>query len=115
MTEYGRQVYDKKQHFIFQFDEAIKYDNERAILLKRVKELRREVLFSLNSINHEPIDGLKLSINPKDPTEIFNNGELFITIRGWGNLTGSYNFSDDSAKEIQDGFRDWIIHKLTKI
>ena len=50
-----------------------------------------------------------------DSTEIFNNGELFITIRGWGNLTGSYNFSDDSAKEIQDGFRDWIIHKLTKI
>ncbi len=50
------------------------------------------------------------------PIEILKNGELYITIRGWGNLTGigGYNLSEEQASKIQDDFRDWIIYKISK-
>jgi hypothetical protein len=44
------------------------------------------------------------------------DNELFILIRGWGNLTGTgaHHFSEEKAVKIQDDFRDWIIYKLSK-
>ena len=114
LPKYGTWVYDAKSNFVFQFDEPIKYDEKGSYLLG-IKEMREQIIFSLNSINHEPIEDLKLTVNTKDSTEIFNNGELFITIRGWGNLTGigAHNFDADKAAKIQDDFRDWIIYKLS--
>lgn len=114
-VKYGSWVYDAKSNFVFQFDEVKKYD-EKGNYLNGIKELRQEVIFSLNALDNEPIEGLELSINPKDPTEIFNKEKSFIRIRGWGNLTGigGYNFDVDKASKIQDDFRDWIIYKLTK-
>lgn len=114
-AKYGSWVYDGKTNFVFQFDEVTKYD-EKGNYLDGIKELRQEVILSLNSINHEPVNGLKLSVNENDPTEILNNGLVFITIRGWGNLTGigANNFSEDKATKIQDDFRDWIIYKLSQ-
>ena len=111
-AEYGKFVYDGKHNMVFQFDEVNKYD-EKGAYLDGVKELRQEVIFSLNSINHEPIKALDLSIG-RDDCEILNHGLLFITIRGWGNLTGvgGYSFSSQKASKIQDEFRDWIIYKL---
>jgi len=113
-AKYGTWVYDSRGNFVFQFDEVKKYD-EKGNYLDGVKELRQSIIFSLNSLNQDPISELKLSINSIDPTEIFNNGELFITIRGWGNLTGTgaHNFDTEKAKKIQDDFRDWIIYKIS--
>jgi hypothetical protein len=118
--KYGGWVYDAKSNFVFQFDEVKKYDEKGNYLngLKElgIKELRQEVIFSLNALDNEHIEGLELSINPKDPTEIYNKGKSFIRIRGWGNLTGigGYNFDLEKASKIQDDFRDWIIYKLTQ-
>lgn len=111
-ANYGTWVYDAKNNFVFQFDEKIKYNNDGE-LLESVNLLREKIIFSLNSVNLEPIEGLDLSINPDNPVEILNNGELFITIRGWGNLTGigGYKFDTEKATFIQDLFAQWLIYK----
>lgn len=113
--KYGTWVYDANFNFVFQFDEVKRYD-EKGNYLKGVKELRAEIIKSLNSPKHLPIEALNLSFNPKDPIAILNHGEPFITIRGWGNLTGtgSHHFSEEKASKIQDDFRDWLIYKLSK-
>ena len=111
---YGSWVYDAKHNFVFQFEEHNKFTNHN--YTEGIKEMREQVIFSLNSINHEPIEGLNLSVNPNYPTQILKDGKTFILIRGWGNLTGigGYNFDAENASKIQDEFRDWIIFKCTK-
>lgn len=110
-AKYGTWVYDAKSNFVFQFE--TKYDDKGGYI-DGVKELEQEVIFSLNALDSEPIEKLNLSVGT-DPCEILNNGSPFITIRGWGNLTGigGYNFDGEKASKIQDDFRDWIIYKLT--
>lgn len=101
MYEYGRQVYDAKDNFVFEFEKGVS------------KELQQEVIFSLNALDNEPINGLKLSF--LDAIEILNDGQKFICIRGWGNLTGTggYHFSEEKAIKIQDDFKNWIVYKLS--
>lgn len=101
ITKYGSWVYDAKGNFVFQFE-------------FKDKELREKVIFSLNAIDSEIVPDLKLNVG-SDPNEIKNDNAPFITIRGWGNLTGTgaNNFDADKAVKIQDDFRDWIIYKLT--
>ena len=101
MYEYGSQVYDAKDNFVFEFEKGVS------------KELQKEVIFSLNALDNEPINELKLSF--LDAIEILNDGQKFICIRGWGNLigTGGYHFSEEKATKIQDDFRDRIICKLS--
>lgn len=109
-------VYDAKGNFIFQFDEENEFNNKGHYTFG-IKEFRTRVIKSLNSLNHEFIDDCEFTINSDSQIEILKNGKLFITIRGWGNLTGigGYNFSEEKASKIQDDLRDWIIYKLTKI
>jgi len=101
MYEYGRQVYDAKDNFVFEFEKGVS------------KELQQEVIFSLNALDNEPINELKLSF--LDAIEILNDGQKFICIRGWGNLTGigGYHFSEEKAIKIQDDFKNWIVCKLS--
>lgn len=110
--KYHTWVYDAKSNFVFQF--INKYD-EKGNLTDGLAELQTQVIFSLNALSNEPIDALNLSIDTFDETLILNNGQPFILIRGWGNLTGigGYNFAWGKASKIQDDFRDWIIYKLT--
>lgn len=52
-----------------------------------------------------------------DGFQIYANGMLFITIRGWGRLTGCGNglcLHADKAREIQNNLAKWIVDKLTK-
>ncbi len=117
-AKYGSWVYDAKSNFVFQFDGALNtFDrNTDSGFTEEVSEMRKKILDSLNSDTHEPIKELDLTVNPGDLNEIFNKGELIITIRGWGNLTGTgaNNFSEEKAAKIQDDFRDWILYKLNK-
>lgn len=101
MYEYGRQVYDAKDNFVFEFEKGVS------------KELKQEVIFSLNALDNEPIKELKLSF--LDAIEILNDGQKFICIRGWGNLTGTggYHFAEEKAIKIQDDFKNWIVYKLS--
>ena len=101
MYEYGRQVYDAKYNFVFEFEKGVS------------KEMQQEVIFSLNALDNEPINELKLSF--LDAIEILNDGQKFICIRGWGNLTGTggYHFSEEKAIKIQDDFKNWIVYKLS--
>lgn len=118
LAKFGSWVYDAKSNFVFQFDGVMNtFDSKRdSGFTEGVDEMRKNIINSLNSELHEPIQELELTVNPGDPTEILNKGELIITIRGWGNLTGvgANNFSDKKASKIQDDFRDWILYKLSK-
>ena len=111
-ASYGTWVYDAESNFVFQFEREY---NKEGGLIDGVSELELEVIFSLNALYNEPIERLNLSVGT-DPCIILNNENPFITIRGWGNLTGigGYNFDEEKASKIQDDFRDWIIYKLTK-
>ncbi len=97
-------VRDKNGNFVFQFEPKFEKGNFREGFL----ELIDKVLDSINSKKHEPIKELDLKISDIIPIEIFNGNEHFITIRGWGNLTGTgaKNFSAEKASAIQDDFRD---------
>ena len=105
-------IYDANENFVCQFEP--KYDTKGEFAPGEI-ELQKEVLESLNSKNQNPVKGLELTVN--DYGEILNYEEPFITIRGWGNLTGigGHNLPAKKAAKIQDDFRDWIIYKLTTI
>lgn len=40
--------------------------------------------------------------------------EKFISIRGWGYLTGLLKISEEKAVKIQDDFAEWIINRLVE-
>lgn len=112
ISKYGNQIYDGKNRFVAQFEPTY---NEQRNYTDEFLELRQKTLFSLNALDLEPIKGINLTIGKTDDTLILNNGKEFITIRGWGNLTGigGYNFDAEKATKIQDDFRNWIIYKLS--
>jgi hypothetical protein len=97
---YGSQVYDQRDNFVFQFEEV----NEKN---------QQDILNILNGFQNPTVEH---SFVNKDG-EIWMDGERhIITIRGWGNLTGTgaHNLPEDEAANIQDTFAAWIIEKLTK-
>lgn len=101
-AKYGTWVYDAKGNFIFEFETTVsKEDSEKVI----------------NSLNGGKMimKGHNLSYD-KDDTMILLDGEYFISIRGWGNLTGigANNFPAEKAAKIQDDLAVWIIDKLRK-
>lgn len=100
LAKYGCWVYDAGNNFIFQIEGGAQ---ERII----------EALNSEKGISNKA----QLSIDTEDPGMILNFGDPFITIRGWGHLTGigGYNLPPEEAAKIQDDLRDWIIWKLNLI
>jgi hypothetical protein len=110
--KYYSRISDKKSNFVFQFETRFDSKGDYA---EGELELQDKVLDSLNSKEHKPIPELNLIVQPIDPISIYNGDRPFITIRGWGNLTGvgAHNFHPEKATKIQDNFRDWLIYKLT--
>lgn len=77
-------------------------------------EIKREVIDILNDKTDKKIAS-KLKI--VDGYKIYMEDKPFITIRGWGYLTGcggGLSLDPDVAKKIKDDFAKWIIDKLTK-
>jgi uncharacterized protein (UPF0297 family) len=113
MNEYSSWVYDAKSNFVFQFKP--KWD-AKGNYAEGEEKLMKDVIESLNSKEHKPIENISLTVREDDPNCIDNNDKGFILIRGWGNLTGigGYNLPGEVAAKIQDDFRDWIISKLSK-
>lgn len=98
-AKYGTWVYDLNSHFIFQFENVDKDTREKFIQI----------------INDELTEYKRQDVTCKDG-EIFIDGKHFITIRGWGNLTGcgAYNLEGDYACKIQDTLLDYIVDKIKK-
>lgn len=96
-TKYSSWVYDNDSNFIFQFEFSD-------------KETRRKTLEILNG---ELLEYKRQEVT-HDRGEIFVNGQLFILIRGWGNLTGTgaYNLKGEYAAKIQDTLAEYIVEKL---
>lgn len=78
-------------------------------------EIKEEVIEILNGKIDKKITS-KLKI--VDGYKIYMEDKPFITIRGWGYLTGhgagALWLDHNLAKEIQDDFAKWIVDKLTK-
>jgi hypothetical protein len=98
-ASYGSWVYDANSNFIFQFEFSNKETEEKCI----------------NILNGDLTDYKRQDVEFKNG-EIFVNGESFILIRGWGNLTGcgAYNLDGDYAAKIQDTLAEYIVEKLNK-
>jgi hypothetical protein len=105
--KYGSWVYDEKGNFVFQFERQ--YD-EKGEYQDGWIDFENKILNKLN--------GDKSIVFDEDFTfnniEIYYKGLHIITIRGWGNLTGTgaHNLSSENAANIQDTFRDFIIETL---
>ena len=103
-------VYDANNNFVFQFEGQF---DKKGNYAKGYLELEQDIINSLNSKEKIIIPNFKLE-NLKNYGVLTLNNEPFITIRGWGNLTGvgAHNFDEDKAAKIQDDFQEWLLYKL---
>jgi hypothetical protein len=103
LMSHGNWVFDGAENFVFQFEDE-NYEN-----------IWPQIIEILNSENNTKIHGLNLKISESSPIWIDNDDKLFITIRGWGNLTGigGHNLDSEVAIKIQDDFANWLISKLS--
>jgi hypothetical protein len=108
-NKYSGWVHDAKGNFVFEF---VGDFDEKGNYSEGYEDLKKQIIFSLNALDKEPIQDLKLEL--KNAIEIFKDNKLFILIRGWGNLTGigAHNFSGEKAEKIQDDFVNWLLYKL---
>jgi hypothetical protein len=98
-AKYGDWVYDLNSNFMFQFENV-------------EKETRQKFI---DILNNEITEYNRQDVTGKDG-DIFIDGKHFITIRGWGNLTGcgAYNLDGDYAAKIQDTLLEYIVNKIKK-
>lgn len=98
-AKYGDWVYDLNSNFIFQFENVDKETRQKFI----------------DILNGDLTEYNRQDITSQDG-EVFIDGNHFITIRGWGNLTGvgAYNLDGEYAAKIQDTLLDYILEKLKK-
>ncbi len=107
---------DFKDYFKFPLkiveDLVFTADGKRALDFARnlTNFQRRNILQILNGEDQRSTD---LELTYKDG-EVMHKGEHFITIRGWGYLTGigGLNLHNDIAEDIQDEFGKYIVLKL---
>lgn len=100
-------VYDANDNFVFQFE----YEETNAASYRKILGEQILTLDVINGKIHEKVDA----------TFRYDNGTIlmfgipFITMRGWGNLTGSgaMRLSSDEAANIQDTFAEFIIKQLS--
>lgn len=109
-------VYDANDNFIFQFENRqVDVYEEPVEYCKYVEE---QILNALNGKSTDKfLDELELEIKEDfEDCSIYNRGKLFITIRGWGNLTSEsgFNLTNQDAGKIQNEFAKWIVWKLTE-
>jgi len=98
-SEHSSWVYDNIDNFIFQFE-------------FRAELTRKKIIEILNG---EMLEYKRQDVEFKGG-QIFINGDLAITIRGWGSLTGigGYNLDGEYAGKIQDTLGEYIVEKLNK-
>jgi len=122
-TDYYKFPLKKDEHSTFMvwtndvkraFDFATKMIHDNGQYLS--DEEKSTIVSILNGESKVFVDGVNLSYSNSD---IFNeeNGvkKLFISIRGWGSLTGTgaMGLKPDVAAKMQDDFAAFIIDKLT--
>lgn len=95
-------VRDAKSQFVFQFEDYV--DNNIS--------LQNNIVDIING-NSKPLT--QHSFIHKDGI-ISENGNEFILIRGWGNLTGigGHNLHPKEAINIQDTFAEFIVEQLNQ-
>jgi len=90
-------VYDQNRNFVFEF----------TIDLEKIKEHILNVINGMVNFKNN-----NLIFKHEDGYIMYKSNLHIILIRGWGNLTGSMNLSDEEARNIQDTFADFIVERL---
>ena len=97
----SRRIVDQHDNFVFQFEKIS--ENDQIKILDIINE----------TFKHKD----SIDVHYEQRTQKIKIGEKpLITIRGWGNLTGSggHNLSQQEAANIQNTFAEYIVNKLNK-
>lgn len=99
IDKYGGYIWDENENMVAQFTS---YQN------------KVDYSYIIDILNGDKDDNLDFIFNPVKQT-FSHNGNPFLLIRGWGGLTGrgGLNLSQEEAVNIQDGFAEFILTKLT--
>lgn len=99
-----KQVYDAKRNYVFDFEKNVT-NQERQIIIFRLNSIDRR--------NEKRIKNLKLTYD-SGKTQIFDCGQPYIDIRGWGNLNGigGHNLGAEKSSAIQNDFAEWLIEAI---
>lgn len=95
------------------FDFAMPFLHKDGAFLTEAQQLKFiECLNGKCSIK-TPIDRKDLEVKG---VELYLKDKIFLTIRGWGRLTGvgGMNLDSEIASKLQDDFMNYIIEQLTK-
>lgn len=106
-AKYGSWIYDANGNFIFQFERNFTKSGDYIPMTIQNEDKFLEVLNGNGEVDHD----FNLSI--VNEIQIHNHGSLFVTIRGWGGLTGigGHGFKVEKAAKIQDDFAQWLLFK----
>lgn len=74
--------------------------------------LRSNIVKALNSEKVKLYKFVPTKLVNKEDSFIQYNGKNFISIRGWGHLTGYLKINETKAAKMQDDFADWIIKTI---
>lgn len=107
-------VSDSANNFVFQFEPKF---NDKGDYQEGWLDTEEKIMNCLNGV---------YQFANKDLSFYHNEGQIFakekqhelhvITIRGWGNLTGTgaHNLKAEEAANIQDTFAEYIVEQLNK-
>ena len=119
MDGFGSKVFTKDNDMAFDFMESFMTHRGENILIISKPEQKKIVEIINGNSEHlfQKING-KLSYSKESSTifiEINGVKKMFISIRGWGHLTGvgGLKLQPEVAKKLQDEFADYIIEKLS--
>lgn len=99
-------VYDANGNFVFQFE---LFENTR--LNNQIMEIINDKSISKTNMFTADFETQEIYVSDVDGID-----QHCITIRGWGNLTGTgaHNLPLERAIKIQDDFMRWLLFKLNK-
>lgn len=99
----GNWYYDANDNFIFQLEVRQSDSSKEKLTMILNKEMKADIPFVAE------VDNGNIYLVDKDGFKMH-----FITIRGWGNLTGSggMRLSDNDAANIQNTLADYIVETL---
>lgn len=99
--------------YIRSFDFAMPFLHTNGFFLSEQDQMKIVDCINGNYILKTPIEKKDLEVKG---VELYLKDKIFLTIRGWGRLTGvgGMHLDPTEAAKLQDDFMNYIIEQLTK-
>lgn len=96
-------VWDRDNVMVFTVEDLTEEND------KEMNDLCQSIVSVLNNeTNYNKYNGLEI----KDGCDLYKNGELVGSFRGWGHLTGGLKLSTDDAIKLQDEMINYVMSGL---